>query len=619
MFNIRQLISCFIVTGLFSLTAEANTENMMKDLEAAKYNISIKYAPASWKEQLNGWKLNTAFDEAKSQIQSGQINNIKAYQRAFKKFFGSMQDYHVKTLFYSTEWSWFPIKIQGVKGHYFFRGLSGIELTPEDLAFADDNEFKKLEKCKELMNFKEGDEILAINDIPVQEVIENIIDEELNGDRTDTGYALAAEMLFLKRGKYGENIPTGFFELTVLHKDNEAPSTYHFPWIHIDEWVKDVPETQPAPSPFANYLRWYDNKPAKPLETAANLMRKNYSVTFAQELNTHKYITFAQLKKQLRAFVSQADEEEDEDMREKGFLPDLGNILWQTEIEKDLYAYLFENDQGIRIGYLRVPTFSHFGQDANLQIKEIANTLELFNQHSEALILDITNNPGGNLMYMMAVLSLLTDKPLKSLPHREILIQQDVYNAAVVYNTLKNMLSEDSEEDIAEAEKETLDGYTITKNAVVDLMEYFQYIIHSWETDQRFTEPAFPFGMREVLPHPDVQYNKPIIVLINELDFSCGDLFPAILQDNKRAILFGNKTAGAGGYVRAYPCNSRFGVQAFSLTGSLIFRLDGSPIENLGVTPDIPYKLTENDLRNNYIDYKTQLNQVINETLLNKP
>ena len=100
-------------------------------------------------------------------------------------------------------------------------------------------------------------------------------------------------------------------------------------------------------------------------------------------------------------------------------------------------------------------------------------------------------------------------------------------------------------------------------------------------------------------------------MLVNSLDFSCGDFFPAILQDNKRATILGTKTAGAGGYVLETSFLNLQGIAHFSYTGSIAFRLDGQPIENYGVTPDIVYNMTTYDLQNNYGQYTRTIQEAL--------
>ena len=105
------------------------------------------------------------------------------------------------------------------------------------------------------------------------------------------------------------------------------------------------------------------------------------------------------------------------------------------------------------------------------------------------------------------------------------------------------------------------------------------------------------------------------MLLTDPLNFSGGDFFPAILQDSKRVTILGSKTAGAGGYVKAARIPNRLGVSDFTYTGSIALRVDQNPIENLGVTPDIPYSISKKDYQDDYSDYKKKILKTIHEMI----
>ena len=43
--------------------------------------------------------------------------------------------------------------------------------------------------------------------------------------------------------------------------------------------------------------------------------------------------------------------------------------------------------------------------------------------------------------------------------------------------------------------------------------------------------------------------------------------------------------------------------------------MNDKPIENLGVTPDVPYEHTPNDYQNGYVDYKNAINKAIGDMM----
>jgi C-terminal processing protease CtpA/Prc len=94
-----------------------------------------------------------------------------------------------------------------------------------------------------------------------------------------------------------------------------------------------------------------------------------------------------------------------------------------------------------------------------------------------------------------------------------------------------------------------------------------------------------------------VAYNKPILVLIDEMSASAGDAFAATIQDNARGPLFGWRTMGAGGNVEQWEAGT-YSLGFATVTESLMNRKNpitttGFPtapyVENIGVTPDIQF------------------------------
>ena len=95
--------------------------------------------------------------------------------------------------------------------------------------------------------------------------------------------------------------------------------------------------------------------------------------------------------------------------------------------------------------------------------------------------------------------------------------------------------------------------------------------------------------------------------MINEFDFSGGDATPATLQDYGRVKLIGVRTAGAGGSVEEFR-NTITSDYKFHMTTSLMYRKNGTYVENYGVTPDLPLELSKSDYTNGF-------SQVLNKVL----
>lgn len=290
----------------------------------------------------------------------------------------------------------------------------------------------------------------------------------------------------------------------------------------------------------------------------------------------------------------------------KSPFPPLGPIIWKSK-SRDFDAYVYSlNDKSI--GYIRIPDFL---ADAD-EVEEFRNIITVMEDHTHALVIDVMNNPGGLAYYTYALIAMLTDKPLLNLKEAMTITQEDVYFAV---QQAKRLSDVDSDDAAAGVIGEDICGYIVDERLAISIIKLAHFIKDQFREGKFITDQYPMEGLEYIYPHPTTHYAKPILVLTNSLSISCGDLFPALLQDNKRALVFGCHTAGAGGYVLTKQYSNRFGVANFTLTGSLIYRFDGKPLENRGVNPDFPYAFTLEDLTNGYKPYTRAVNDALESML----
>ncbi len=220
------------------------------------------------------------------------------------------------------------------------------------------------------------------------------------------------------------------------------------------------------------------------------------------------------------------------------------------------------------------------------------------------------------MFHTYALISRLIDKPVKLPKHRIIVGESDAFQAA---QALKMDPMINSDMDAMRALGQSMSGYPVTLKVWKQFAAYFRFVLSELRAGRRLTELGPFMGIAEIVPHPTQRYTKPIMVLINQLDFSAADLLPAILQDSGRAKLFGARTAGAGGAVRPMEFPNQFGIAQIAYTWTLAIRKNGQPIENLGVRPDIRYRLTEGDMTGGFPGYKGALNKAMRRMLKQAP
>ena len=582
-------------------------EQMVQDLDVIKSQLLVNYAPLEWKKEYLHLDIKEAYQQAKEKIEEQKPSTAQQYHQIVNQFLGSLKDYHVRVNYFATEFSFFPIKVKKINEQFCFSDLSFLNLSSQEIQLLAISSAQVTQINELRKKISVGDSILEFNGVPIKRGVESLIDENFNGDRSLTGYELAVRNLFFRKASLGQKVPKGTFKVKIRSHQTGKIAILTLPWLSApelvyDHFLKDRSDFQASTAKLASH-----SSSNNVINNISELMKKDYSVHLAKELNWRQVsdIFFDKI-----AF--DFEKNYNKDNRVKGFLPPLGEITWQTRFNKSgLYAYLYKDPvTGEENGYPYLPTFGLSHEDAELYIVELEQVLTKFHQEANGLVLDITNNTGGSLLFMYAVLSLLTDIPLQLPTEREILTQQKVLQQAQLHRSLADSFIENQF-----FANPTLSGYEYNEKLRLQLRQHAEEIIETWKQGEVFTPPLYAMGIDTIEPNRSCQFTKPILVLVNAYCFSCADFFPAILQDNGRAVIFGEKTAGAGGYVLPYFHSSRFGVSSYSLTGSLAYRSNGLPIENLGVTPDIPYSLKKKDLIENYQPYIQQVNAAMQQLL----
>ncbi len=546
-----------LTASLFGENNEGAKERMCADLDTIKGIFQTQYAPAEWKQAYGGWVLEEKIEEAKEKVRALNGISIKDYQGILHDFFKSTDDFHVGISFYSTESSKLPFMMKSAEGRYFIVGLNREAFPRSPIEI--------------------GDEITSFNGMPIADVMREFRNEELKR-RDSLSDCSVAEMFFTKRsGSEGHATPQGEVLLGVRHKGQKKESVYSINWIHREERIKNI-----SLGFSQNYA----------LANIVDAVKPKIRKTFKKSMLSPYYEAL-----KCTHIVDAAGEGMG---NRNSFVPALGKKIWSSHPDSDFHAYLFETPDRHRYGYIRIPHFDA-STDEFEQFKDLIRRLQ---KESEALVIDQLNNPGGSVFYMYALLSVLTDKPLALPKHRISLTQKEI---AFGQSSLSEFDLISSDEGAMELLGDDLDGLTVTMDTVYKISDYFHFLESQWNLGISFTSPYPLYGFYEIDPDYDVRYTKPILVLINQMDFSCADFFPSILQDNKRATLFGTKTGGAGGFVLTATYPNLFGVDEMNYTGSIAYRDDNNPIENIGVSPDIEYHLTVEDLTSCYDPLKAKI------------
>lgn len=522
-------------------------EQMLNDLGFIQNVFQVAYAPLEWKRQQLGWNLEKQITEAKRKVRQKRTMTVREYQGIIKDFCQSVKDYHVYPTFFSTESAELPFDIKSAEGKYYITWIEAKEAGEQPIPLSV------------------GDEVISIDGQPIGEAVEAFRKREYSHNYAGTDQAFAELFFTQRKGKLGHEVPEGTVLLMIKPAGTDQSVTVEVAWEYQPEIISSAF--------LAGAL-----KAVQPLQ---HNQKRNWD---------HFY---------------HSDEAENESSiiqgAKRGFLPPLGEILWEADEESCFQAYIFQMPGGKKGAYVRIPSYSIQPEKG---VSKFAEIIRIFEEQSDVLVIDQMNNFGGKIFYMYALLAMLTDRPLEVPKHRDKITHADIYSASGYVYRLDGV---DSDEEIRKILGNTFDGYPIDQAFAKGLVDFQSRLIDQWNAGKLFTDLDYRMGVDYIHPHPRVHYTKPILVLVNSLDMSGGDFFPAILQDNGRATIMGTRTAGAGGRIERISFPNLSGIQEIAVTASFAVRPNGQPIENLGVTPDIPYEVSALDLQHHYVEYTSRI------------
>jgi hypothetical protein len=540
----------FILAALMApLSAFASTtisDDTTNYLYGMKGVYSAQYAPAEWKKKYADYDLNQEFTKALSAVQQNQNLNLTDARGILMNFVYSMRDYHTSIRFLSTEAATLPFLVHGAGDHFFIVYIDRTKLSQASFPF------------------HVGDELATFDGRETKDVVAEVQNFTIaNTPATDK--ALAELYLTSRSGARGMPVPKGSIMIGVKKKGTDKVLEHELTWDYSPEKI----------SPRAPTLE-FSNMPTTDGPKPSSALHPIMSVMFDSLANPYG----------LGA--------------RQTFTPDLGVKIWESSADNTFYAYTYLTPERKLVGYLRLA--GYIEPDYTKAVADFAGIITQL-QSTDSLIIDQVNNPGGSVFYLYTLASMLTDQPLRTPLHHMSITQADVMAALQTKARYQGVKNDDDAKKAATAD-DGADGYPVDYEFARFMVSYADFLIEQWNQGHHISGPYWIGGVNRINPNK-VHYTKPILLLTNHLDFSGGDFFPAIMQDNKRVKIFGARTAGAGGYILQETYANNLGVALYSVTGSIAARVDGNPIENLGVSPDkgFAYEITAEDYQNNYAPY----------------
>jgi hypothetical protein len=313
---------------------------------------------------------------------------------------------------------------------------------------------------------------------------------------------------------------------------------------------------------------------------SGQLGSKNTEISLAHEVDQHrqirKLVSAPHIVTKSAKFARAADK--------KHFLEGQTDTVMVDDFKAKIVK---SGKRQVEYGYIRIFKFSMEEPEAFLQeFKRLLGCLP-----ANGLIIDVRDNPGGKIVAAERILQLLTPRrPIE--PERLYFI-----------NTPRTL-------ELCELQAK---GY--------DLFSWVPSITRAMETGATFSA-SFPISSEaDYCNDLEQAYRGPVVLVTNALTYSAAEFFAAGFQDHSIGTILGadDATGAAGAHVKDYDALRKFFEKArdsplrkalpnqagmtLALRRSVRVGLHaGAEIEDFGVTPDIPYRMTRSDLLNENVD-----------------
>ena len=548
------LAALLLATSVAAPTAQdALTTNQREaDLSQLASMYAKNYAPYEWKRDVIGFDLYRLTPWLQRVHDADDLD----FEEALIEYVASLNDAHLGIFFYSNFSASLPFTVDIYDGRVLIDSVDRTLLPAAQFPF------------------DVGDELLALDGQPVQTLIAAFGKCSIFANPRATARGAASVITDRLQDIMPHAPELGDTAVASIRLASAgAVNSYVIPWRKSGIGIASE---GPVPSPRRGNGRIFSPPTQDPLATAgvggtgrgvvrigdlpvANNTRPSYLDPIRALLNVS-------LPKAPHALLGFGAREPVYHLP-PGFVVRLG-----TQSSHFFFSGTYESN-GVRIGFIRIPTMAP--PNAALALQQLDQEIAFFNASTDVLIVDIMRNPGGFVDVVEAFAQRLFPQPFQTVG----------FEIRATAGWLTSIVEAIDSAQSQGAPAQVIQGLRAIMNA----------ILTAYNENRGRTTPV-PLGnyVLTVSPAPNA-YSKPVLLLVDELTASGGDMLAAIIQDNHRGPLFGMRTMGAGGSVSGFACTV-FTETFCSITQSLMNRgtiisnteFPPSPyIENVGVRPDI--------------------------------
>lgn len=548
-----RLLTGTVLLTAFVLPAQLTPEQKMLDFQSVASLYAKQYAPLEWKRDNLGFDL---FDLRPWMERVRQTKDDLRYLELLSEYVASLQDAHSSYLVNSDFQAWLGVRADIYDGKLLIEEIDRTTISGREFDFAV------------------GDEIVQVDGRPAVEVLAEMAKVVSSANRRSSERVAAAMLTLRQQALLPRAAELGESATLLVRRAEGGERSYTLPWVKTGTPLRtlgrtpnfrmnsaggDRPEEFPRTGPRDEAAQEDSDPPGYPAHRA---------LWFPLQGSMH-----ARPVENLRGHAAR-----DPIYRAPaGFVQRLGRS--RSDV---FYSGTFQRE-GKRVGLIRIGSFDAFGLSALLTaLRQFSQEIAYMKSNTDVLVVDVTRNPGGSGCYA----EILT---------RYLIPKRHTGMGAEIRPTLDLLRS--FEDAVRESEEFGEEWEQRQFRAILSDLR----VAYSENRGRTGTLPlCAPSLEREPLRDARgglVAYEKPVLVLTDELSASAAEMFAAVLQDAGSARVFGYRTMGAGGNVAGFPAGFYSEGNA-TVTQLLLVRpnMQSAPgfpasryIENVGVQPNELY------------------------------
>ena len=582
----RKVLAVLVAALALPALAQMTSDQRLTDFQSLTSLFSKRYGPANWKIEALGVNI---FDVKPWADRVRAADNDLEYYQICAEFVASLQD-----------------------GHSSFR-------TPSNFS-ADLGLFTDLYEGKVLIEsinrtlypvarfpFVIGDELISIGGRPVEEILTELTKQRGFGNERGRRRIAADALVFRSQVFYPKTVDLPDETDVVINRAATSEmETYTLKWVKTGVPLRQV---SPVPTPFYGVT-------APPATNATSI-----EADYQKALHESKNWAIDPLDFDLRESRLQIDDSGE--LISRNFILGWGSRapyynlptgfqVRRGAVASDNFFTGTYQSGGKRIGWIRIP---HFGPASTfLAVSEFNAEVAFMKANTDALVVDVSRNTGGGCVGF--------DYAQRLIPREFYFFGEYLRPTQSLINNFESIVRQAKQFG---AEPWVIDTWEYHLKAIQDAAKENRAMTGILPSCFEQLSPTFPAPSLQNPPMRDasgqlVAYDKPIVFLADELSVSFGDIFPAMMQDNRRGPIVGVRTGGLGGSISQWSTGS-YSESSSTVTNSLVVRngpvsVAGLPtaplIENLGVQPDIPLDyMTRDNLMTRGLGFIQSVTQIV--------